>query len=121
MMREQVYDTLIGGPESEKLLELRAKTDRQIRNIIEVTLNAGLAAAVLAEAGYSRGEGSFAELSADRARRALDEARRLRLLLRQGQISGFDTKVKEIQRVLDRLPCQVEYARPHAALRAHCA
>ena len=120
-MRLPLYAMHSDGAELDKLLELRARTDRQILELVRSTLNTGLALAALAAASYARGDAAAAAESAKRACHALLEARQLAPLAGEQHAGGLEPKLRELQAALDRLSCQGSFVAPQTALRVQCA
>lgn len=77
------------GPDLEKLSQLRAKTDRQILKLFGSRLEDGLRSAREAEA--------------ERADRALREAQKLWAVMREEQRLGFESRLDELRRAVERL------------------
>jgi hypothetical protein len=77
------------GPEREKWLQLRAKTDRQLLNIIHSRLEAGLHFA--------------AEQSLEGAQQALAEAQKLLTVLGELPRCALETRLTELREALEGL------------------
>jgi hypothetical protein len=92
-------------PEMEKLSQIRAKTDRQLRDFIHSKLDE-------AAAELSQGNRAEAQESLVRAERAVAEAQTLLLLLSPQQRRGFDRKLHEISDNLARVCRDQELLRP---------
>ena len=90
------------APEQVKLSELRAKTDHQLRDLIDSILHVGLSFAALAEVEESAGDGAYAR-SFERAYRALADVQKLLPVLNEEYRQGLDPKFIELREALDRL------------------
>ena len=90
------------APEQVKLSQLRAKTDHQLRDLIDSTLHVGLSFAALAEVEESAGDGAYAR-SFERAYRALADVQKLLPVLNEEYRQGLDPKFIELREALDRL------------------
>lgn len=109
------------GPDSEKLLELRARTDGQIRNLIESILEKGLAWARRAETEYRKGDAAAAFHSGECAGRADSELGKLLPLLPAESGTRLERGRRELRERLGRLPAEAAGCPRSAAVRAHCA
>src|SRR5262245_58069327 len=89
--------------ESEKLSELRAKTDRQLNSLVHTKLDLGLSFVVLAEVEESTGERLYAACSLERAAQALAEAQNLLRVLNEEQRRALDPKLTELREAVYRL------------------
>ena len=89
------------APEQVKLSQLRAKTDHQLRDLIDSTLHVGLSFAALAEVEESA-DGAYAR-SFGRADRALADVQKLLPVLNEEYRRGLDPKFIELREALDRL------------------
>lgn len=99
-------------PESEKLYQLRAKTDRQILDFIHSKLDMALELGALADVQLSRDNQTAAQESLERADQALSEAQKLMLVINEPQRRSLDRKLNEAKRVLGRLCAKRELLRP---------
>ena len=91
------------APERGKLSQLRAKTDRQLQNLIHSKLDLGLSFANLAEVEESAGDWAHAERSLDSAKQALDEVERLLPVLSEQPRRDFGLQRNELRKALERL------------------
>lgn len=80
--------------EPEKLLQLRAKTDRQLMDFIYSKLEAGLNFAALAERLYSDGNWASAERSRELGDEALNEVQLLLPVMTERQRRDLEPKVQ---------------------------
>jgi len=103
------------GPEPVKLAELRAKTDQQLLNFIDSTLDVGLNFAVLAEVEANTGDRAYAEQSLGLADQALVEVQRLLPALNEEHRRELDPKVNELREAVDRLGRNRELPRTQSA------
>jgi len=99
-------------PESEKLSQLRAKTDRQILDFIHSKLDVALKFAVSAEVELSQGNRVAAQESLGRAEQAFNEAQKLLLILGDQQRRALDRKLNEAKLALGGLCRNREMVRP---------
>ena len=90
------------GPEPVKLSELRAKTDRQLQDLVRCKLDAALSFAALVKV-ESSDDRAHAERFLERADQALAEVQRLLQVLNEQQRRVVDPKVTELREALDRL------------------
>src|SRR5262245_44205086 len=90
-------------PAPVKLSELRAKTDRQLQDLVRCKLDVGLEFAVLAEVEASSGDRGYAERSLERADQALAEVETLLPALNERHRRGLHPKLTELRSALDRL------------------
>ena len=103
------------GPEPVKLSELRAKTDQQLLNLIDSTLDVGLNFAVLAEVEANTGDRAYSEQSLGLADQALVEVQRLLPALNEEHRRELDPKVNELRAVLECLGRHREVSRTQTA------
>jgi hypothetical protein len=103
----------VDGPEPAKLLELRAKTDRQILRLLDSRLELGLNFVALVEQTYSDGIPDQAELLLSRAEQAVIEVKRLLPVLTRDQQVTFGPKLNKLQEALEHLGRN--YERPRSA------
>ena len=89
--------------EPEKLLQLRAKTDRQLLDFLHSKLETGLNCAALAARLYSDGNRTSAELSLDRGDQALNEVQMLLPVMTEKQRRDLDPKLNIVRQALERL------------------
>jgi hypothetical protein len=89
--------------EPEKLLQLRAKTDRQLMDYIYSKLEAGLNFAALAETLYSDGDWKGAERSRELGNEALNEVQLLLPVMRERQRRELEPKVEILREAVRRL------------------
>jgi hypothetical protein len=90
-------------PERGKLSQLRAKTNRQLQDLVHSKLDLGLSFAALAEVEESAGDWAHAERSLDSAKQALNEVERLLPVLSEHQRRSFSLKLNELRDALERL------------------
>jgi hypothetical protein len=102
--------------EPEILLQLRAKTDRQLLGLIHSKLEDGLNLAVLAETIYSDGNKASAKRALEQGNQALGEVESLLPVLNERQRRGLDPKVSRLRQTLERLEwlCESPQARASA-------
>jgi hypothetical protein len=101
--------------ETEKLSQLRAKTDRQLLELLHSKLEAGLNFAALAETQYLDGDRSSAERSLECGNRVLHEVQSLLPVLTEKQRRDLDPKLDRLRYAIKRLSWFRESARTHAA------
>ena len=101
-MRQGFWTIDTSAREPTKLSELRAKTDRQLHDLVDSKLDDGLSFAVLAEVEESAGDRTYAERSIEGADQALAEVQRLFPALNEEQRRAFDPKLTELREALDR-------------------
>jgi hypothetical protein len=89
--------------EPEKLLQLRAKTDRQLLDFLHSTLETGLNCAALAARLYSDGNRASADRSLERGDRALNEVQILLPVMTEKQRRDLDPKLNILRETLERL------------------
>jgi len=89
--------------EPEKLLQLRAKTDRQLMDFIYSKLEAGLNFAALAETLYSDGNWASAERSLELGDEALNEVQLLLPAISERQRRDLEPKVNILRQMVRRL------------------
>ncbi|HTM49199.1 MAG TPA: hypothetical protein VL285_10975 [Bryobacteraceae bacterium] len=89
------------GPEPAKLSELRAKTDQQLANLIQSTLDVGLRLAALTQTEAS--SSADAEQSLERTGQALAEVLSLLPALHQEQRRIVTPKLNELRQAMERL------------------
>jgi len=99
-------------PESEKLRQLRAKTDRQILDFIHSKLDVALQFAVSGEVELSQGNRLAAQELLGRAEQAFNEAQKLFLILGDQQRRALDRKLNEAKQALGSLCRNREMLRP---------
>ena len=99
-------------PESEKLSQLRAKTDRQILDFIHSKLDVALKFAVAAKIELSQGNRVDAQEALGRAEQAFNEAQKLVLILGDQQRRALDRKLNEAKDALGGLCRNREMVRP---------
>ena len=99
-------------PEMDKLSQLRAKTDRQIVDIVHSMLELASRCAINAETELAAGNRAAAQESLGRADRAFSEAQRLLLVLNDGQRRSLDRKLQEVSGVVARVCRRGELLRP---------
>jgi hypothetical protein len=100
------------GPETAKLAELRAKTDRQILRLLHSRLEVGLNFVALVEQTYTDGNPDHAEQLLMGAEEAVIEVKRLLPVLTKGQYRSVGPKLNELREALDR---QRHCERPRSA------
>src|ERR1700675_4072756 len=93
LMTQALCTSYMETMEPEKLLQLRAKTDRQLMDFIYSKLEAGLNFAALAETLYSDGNWASAERSLELADEALNEVHLLLPVLSERQRRDLEPKV----------------------------
>jgi hypothetical protein len=91
-----------GGPELDRLSELRAKTDRQILNLLHSRLELGLNFVALVEQ-YSDGSPDHAEQLLRRAEEAVIEVKRLLPVLTKDQHLSVGPQLDKLQKELEHL------------------
>jgi hypothetical protein len=96
------------GPEPVKLSELRAKTDQQLANLIQSTLDAGLRLAALTQIEASGPAG--AEQSLERTGQALAEVLSLLPALNREQRRFVTPKLNELRQAMERASSSVTRA-----------
>jgi hypothetical protein len=89
--------------EPEKLLQLRAKTDRQLLDFLHSKLETGLNCAALAARLCSDGNRTSAELSLERGDQALNEVQILLPVMTEKQRRELDPKLHILRETLERL------------------
>ena len=99
-------------PESEKLSQLRAKTDRQVLDFVHSKLDLALAFAAAAGVELSQGNRMTAQEALGRADQAFNEAQKLLLILGDYQRRGLDRKLNEARDALGGLCRNREMLRP---------
>ena len=114
-MTQGFRTSYLDGPEPVKLSELRAKTDRQLQDLVRCKLDAGLSFAALVEVEESADDRAHGERFLERADQALAEAQRLLPALNENQRRVVDPKVTELREALDRLGRNHERARSNTA------
>jgi hypothetical protein len=92
----------LNGPEPAKLLELRARTDRQLLSIIHSKLELGLQSVALAEQTYTDENTDHAEPLLGRAEQAVIEVKQLLPVLTEDQHRNFGRQLKDLQEALSR-------------------
>ena len=100
----QFHTASVRGPEPEKLLLLRAKTDRQLLDFIHTKLDAGLSLAAVAEADNRK-----------LAEQIVSEIQNLAPALHDHHQQEIHSKLNELRAGLDRL----EPPTPTRSLSAH--
>jgi hypothetical protein len=91
----------VGGPEPEKLSELRAKTDRQLLGLLHSKLELGLNFVALAEQTDSDEKG--AEQLLRRAEQAVIEVKQLLPVLTEDQHRSVGPELTKLQGALEHL------------------
>src|SRR5712692_10805141 len=89
--------------ELETLSQLRAKTDRQLLDLIHSKLDFGLRFAVLAEVEQSAGNRAFAEQSLEQASQAIAEVQKLLPTLSAEQRRWLEPKLNELRESVERV------------------
>ncbi len=92
--------------ESSKLLELRAKTDRQLLQMVSNRVNAGVAFTQAAVDASMRGSKAASHVLQARARKGYEEGRLLLACTRDisfGERRGFERKLQELAELLEGL------------------
>ena len=89
--------------EPEKLLQLRAKTDRQLLDFLHSKLETGLNCAALAARLYSDGNRASAELWLDRGDQALNEVQMLQPVITEKQRRDLNPELNLLREGLQRL------------------
>lgn len=102
-MNQGLCTTYMESLEPEKLLQLRAKTDRQLLDFIHSKLEVGLNFAALAESLYSEGNRVPAEQSLERGEQALNEVQLLLPVVTEKQKRGLEPKLSILRETLKRL------------------
>ena len=92
--------------EPEKLLQLRAKTDRQLLDLLHSKLETGLTCAGQAARLYSDGSWTSAGRSLERADQALNEVQLLLPVLTEKQRRELDPQLNILRETLERLTRQ---------------
>ncbi|HWQ53027.1 MAG TPA: hypothetical protein VN442_05035 [Bryobacteraceae bacterium] len=98
--------------EVSKLAELRAKTDRQLFEIVSKALDHGLVSATVADAQYVRGDREQAERLQARAQRAYEDSGMFVPViygLSQHQRNRLEQRRRELREKLERVD---EYREP---------
>jgi hypothetical protein len=98
-------------PEPEKLLQLRAKTDHQLLNLVHSKLELGLKFVALVQGGNS----DHAEQLLRRADQAVIEVKRLLPVLSEDQRRGFGPTLSRLEEALDHLGGKTERPRANTA------
>ena len=93
----------LGGPELEKLSELRAKTDRQILSLLRSRLELGLSFVSLVEQTSSDGSPNHAEQLLRGAEEAVIEVKQLLPVLSEDQHRIVGPQLNKLREALDRL------------------
>jgi hypothetical protein len=106
------------GPESEKLSELRERTDRQILSILHSRLELGLNFAALAEETFSEGNPDQAKQLFGHAEEAVIEVKQLLSVLTEDQHRTVGPQLNRLQEALDHLGGNLERPRSSAASRS---
>src|SRR5260370_42541950 len=88
--------------EPEKLLQLRAKTDRQMLDFLHSKLETGLNCAALAGKLHSDGNRTSAELSLELGDQALNEVQILLPVMTEKQRRELDPKLNILRQTLER-------------------
>ena len=107
----QGFFTVIDS-ETEKLSQLRSKTDRQILEFIHSKLDLALDLAAQAKAELSDGDRASAQESLGRADRCYSDAQNLLFALNESQRRGLDRKLNEVTGALERIYQNRELLRP---------
>jgi hypothetical protein len=89
--------------EPEKLLQLRAKTDRQLLDFIHSKVEVGLHFAALAERLHSNGNRESAARSIERGEKVLNEVQKLLPVMTEKHRRGLDPKLNLLRETLVRL------------------
>jgi hypothetical protein len=97
-MSRELYTAHVAVPELAKLSQLRARTDRQIVNLLHSKIEAGLNFAALAEAEDSNGHNPW-----KRADQALTEVQQLLPILNDQQRRELNPKLAELREALNRV------------------
>ena len=87
----------------EKLLQLRAKTDRQLLDLLHSKLEAGLNFAALAETQYLDGDRACAEQSLECGNQVLSEVQSLLPVITEKQRRDLDPKLNRLRDAIKRL------------------
>ena len=101
--------------EPEKLLQLRAKTDRQLLGLMHSKLEAGLNFAAMAETQYLDGDCASGERSLECGNQVLIEVQSLLPVITDEQRRDIDPKLDRLRYAIRRLRWFREPARPQAA------
>jgi hypothetical protein len=101
-MSQGFCTTYTPGPEMEKLSELRARTDRQILDIIHSKLELGLNFVALAEQTHSDENSDHAFQLLGRAEQAVTEVKQLLPVLTKEQYRSVGPQLNDLQEALDR-------------------
>ena len=89
--------------EPEKLMQLRAKTDRQLLEFLHSKLETGSNSAALAARQYSNGNWVSADQSLERGDQALNEVQMLLPVIAEKQRRELDPKLAILRETLARL------------------
>ena len=100
----------LGEPEPAKLLELRAKTDRQIMCLLHSRLEVGLNFVALVEQTYPDGNPDHAEPLLRSAEEAVIEVKRLLPVLTEDQHRSVGPKLNELREALSRLGSRIRHS-----------
>ena len=114
-MNQALCTSFMETMEPEKLLQLRAKTDRQLMDFIYSKLEAGLNFAALAETLYSDGNWASAERSRELADEALNEVLLLLPVMTERQRRDLEPKVNILRETARRLSVSRESPRTRTA------
>jgi hypothetical protein len=112
-MSQGFFTAYTPAPEPAKLLELRAKTDRQILRLLHSRLELGLNFVALVEQTYLDGSPNHAEPLLRGAEEAVIEVKRLLPVLTEDQHRIVGPKLTNLQEALEHLGRNCE--RPRAA------
>jgi hypothetical protein len=87
----------------EKLLQLRAKTDRQLLDLMDSKLESGLNFAALAETQYLDGDRACAERSLESGNQVLQEVQSFLPVIIETQRRDLEPKLSRLREAIKRL------------------
>ena len=99
-------------PETDRLSELRARTDCQIVDFIQVKRNGVLRLAARADSEFSGGERLAAQRTLSGADRALGEAQKLALALPEPRRRELDARIADAMEAIARVCLDRDLLRP---------
>lgn len=93
----QATCTVYSAPsQAEKLSRLRAKTDRQLMDIIHAGLKKAADLAAIAQTKFAEGDAAAAQHAIGRADRILNEAQTLLVLIPEHQRRAIEWKIDQV-------------------------
>ena len=98
-MNQALCTAYMESLEPEKLLQLRAKTDRQLLDFIHSKLEVGLDFAALAERLHSNGNRESAALSIEWGEQALNEVQKLLPVMTEKHMRLFRETLERLDRL----------------------